>query len=725
MRTRTSNRTKRYTVEKYDFDSSSDEAVPAPQRRKNADERDANFDGALEDDDDDDDHVGAEEDEDEDHDDGRQDDDSDAEVPGARRLPRQRVAPIKPFTAHATSAHSTAAYRNIEPLPADSHAVKSYVGPYDRSMRRQPLIEVWYGPRRERLQTTERLLERWIGWPVLPPKLVAGVGGLAEGCVWSPGFFEREAGLVGGWRERVREASSGGARCRALTAEEAKPYRPPSRLLPVLMGPYPTQREIQFKLGDAHPLSQSGIPYDQDENEAKTPAGWILDAGGLVLGMDWATRRGEDATQLLALAVVPHADQENYDYEAEHQKPDFERHGTVQLWGFRGEKTHVGIVRPSTQQPKLQRTLCLDCGRARRVRWSPACDFLAIICGDGGIRVVDVDGEAYGAYEKVQEPVASLILSDEEGVKATAMAWSSLNRLAVGYSDGSVALWSIYPTRLLSRHPVHHSDVIDIATGYPSMPYLVASTPIGGSAKLVDFRAPSYETTEVQINSVSWQPNLLAWSDHILGFFSGYPSANALNTMVGFMHHRHFPLVRRIFTSECFLSCLAVGRTHPYLLIGTTDGSLWCLNPQCELFRPRRPPADRIRILQHEHRPAEFFPQESPASARGASRLIHGFGTETNRHFMAEARAPPRKGKGRRKNDNADDDGGDDEPAALMDPRRAIVHEFLTRVTAVEWNPNEGYGCWAAAALGSGLVRVLDLGIENVPDEAEGEEEEE
>lgn len=399
MRTRTSNRTKSYTVEKYDFESSSDEVAAAPRRRKNAEERDANFDDAVDDDDED---VEAEDGEDEDHDDGGQDDDSDAEVRSARRLPRQRVAPIRPFNAHAAGADA-AAYRDIEPVPPDSHAVKSYVGPYDRGMRRQPLIEAWYGPRRERVRTTQRLLDRWISWPVLPPKLVADVEGLAEKGVWSPGFFEREAGLADGWRGRVREGSSAGVRCRALTAEEARPYQLPSRPLPVLMGPYPTQREVRFEPGDACSLSQSGIPYSQDENETKSPAGWILDAGGLVLGMDWATRRGEDATQLLALAVVPHADQESYDYEAEHQKPDFERHGTVQLWELRGEKARGGIIRPSTQQPRLQRTLCLDCGRARRVRWSPACDYLAILCGDGGIRVVEVDGEADGTYGMIKQ----------------------------------------------------------------------------------------------------------------------------------------------------------------------------------------------------------------------------------------------------------------------------------------------------------------------------------
>ncbi|GJN83229.1 hypothetical protein PLIIFM63780_006777 [Purpureocillium lilacinum] len=729
MRTRTSNRQKRYTVEKYDFESSSDEvaaATPSRRRRKDADEQDANFDDTAADDqapdDDDDDAVDASDD------DGMaidEDDDDDAsDVPKGRRrapaVPAARKPPRRsgPGKSGGGASLASAQYRDVEPVPPDSHAVKTYSGPYERGVRGQSLIQVWFGPAKDAVHTTQRLLDRWIPWPVLPPKVLddEDLKRLPERGVWAPGCFDRQFELGKAWSERWKSALGEDApHTRTLSAEEAIPFQPPKGSLPVFVGPYPDQTEMKFAPGDAFVISQNGISFEDDQHEAKVPSGWMLDTGGVIVGMDWAPRRDESTPQVLALAVIPRADHDMYDYEEEHQEPGFERHGTVQLWEFRGERIgEAGMMRPLVTAPRLQRTLCLDCGRARRVKWSPGCEnLLAILCGDGSIRVLEVEGEGDGSYECVKTPIAVLRMVDEQGVKATAMDWVSVNRLVAGYTDGSVALWSIHPTRLLSRHPVHHSDVIALSTGYPSQPYLVASLPVGGSAKLVDLRCPSYETTEVQINAVNTEPNMLAWSDHLQGFFSTYPSANALNTMVGFMFHRHFPLVRRIFTAECFPSCLAVGKTHPFLLVGTTDGSLWALNPQCELFKARRPPTDRIRLLQHQHRPAEHFPPDSPASSRGAARIVQGFAMEKNSHGT-ETRGPPKKGKKAKKGEDGDEGGGDDEPNALMDPSRAVVHELGTRVAVVEWNPNEGYGCWAAAALGSGLVRVMDLGLENV-----------
>lgn len=311
------------------------------------------------------------------------------------------------------------------------------------------------------------------------------------------------------------------------------------------------------------------------------------------------------------------------------------------------------------------------------------------------------------------------MLENEDCVKATAMAWVTFNRLVIGYSDGSVALWSIFPSFIISRHPVHHSLVVDIATGYPSQPFLVASTPIGGMTKLVDLSRPTFETTEVQTNAVSWQPNMLAYSHHLQGFYSIYPSANALNTMVAFLHQRFFPIARRVFIGESYNSSLAVGRTHPFLLIGSTDGSLWSLNPQVELFNSRRGPTDRLRVFQHEHRPKELFPHNSPASERGVSRFLHGFAMERARKPKGEVKAQPTKKQKRPKKSDigaVEAEGDDDEEAAgVMDPTRGIVYEPLSRVTSVEWNPNQHFGCWAAAAMASGLVRILDLGLDNVP----------
>jgi transcription factor C subunit 6 len=39
------------------------------------------------------------------------------------------------------------------------------------------------------------------------------------------------------------------------------------------------------------------------------------------------------------------------------------------------------------------------------------------------------------------------------------------------------------------------------------------------------------------------------------------------------------------------------------------------------------------------------------------------------------------------------------------------VFEEKSAVTALAWNPNLKYGMWAVAGLGSGLLRVEDVGV--------------
>ncbi len=41
----------------------------------------------------------------------------------------------------------------------------------------------------------------------------------------------------------------------------------------------------------------------------------------------------------------------------------------------------------------------------------------------------------------------------------------------------------------------------------------------------------------------------------------------------------------------------------------------------------------------------------------------------------------------------------------------ATIHEKESGVTALAWNPNVVCGGWAAAGMGSGLVRVEDLAL--------------
>ncbi|GAB0132303.1 hypothetical protein EsDP_00000744 [Epichloe bromicola] len=708
MKTRTSNRTKKFTPEAYSFESDFSHASPPPPRRRPS----STF-GAPTDSPDQEPISSVSQDE----------ASSPSPAPSAVEAPtpsrgRTKKKPVR--------AARPTGYMDVESVTTDTH-LKGYIGPYDRSMRGQTLIGTWYGPDPDDVHLLQRLVDRWIAWPVLPPKHVPrgkADDDMSDTQPWAQGFLEREARLSERWCVRRRAGTDPPQACVALQGDARAPYEQPRLGIRVVMGPVDAQREWTLYPGDGYSLTQSWLPYDEDGSDDKVPAGWIVDAGGIVTGMDWCPRR--EGVQLLALAVVPHADQENYNYESEHQRPDFQMYGTVQVWAFEG--VHMdGVPRPSPRAPRLRRTICLDFGRVKRLRWSPVPDStsqpplhsLAVLCGDGRVCVVANDEREDGAFDYIINVEASLMLENEDSVKATAMAWATFNRLVVGYSDGSIALWSLYPCFMVSRHPVHHSLIVDIATGYPTQPFLVASTPIGGTTKLVDLSRPTFETTEVQTNAVSWQPNMLAYSHHLQGFYSVYPSANALNTMVGFLHQRFFPVVRRVFVGESYNSSLAVGRTHPFLLIGSTDGSLWSLNPQVELFNSRRGPTDRLRVFHHEHRSKDLFPHGSPASERGVSRFLHGFAIEKGRSAKGEVKVQPVKKQKRPRKSNVEnveaDDDDDEEAAGVMDPTRGIVYEPLSRIASVEWNPNQDFGHWAAAAMATGLVRIMDLGLDNMP----------
>lgn len=402
MRTRTSNRTKNAATQKYTFDGS-----------------DANSDS----------DAYVEDDE-----------------PRARPVAAARARPPPASRTRAAAGAAVAAaatYLDVEAITTDT-SVKGYHGPYERSTRGQALVSVWYGPRQQDIRIAQGLLSKWLDWTVLPPKYTpathddddddntsvasndddeadAEAGPRHdETSPWSKGFFRREAQMAetcfanrkGPAASSPPPSSSSSSSYKALLIDddedERKLYEQPDRGLRVLMGPYDEQAEYVLRPGDAVPLSQAWMPYDQDATADKIPTGWLLDAGGIVTGMDWCPRRGRDAatTQKLALAVLPHADQEHYNYEVEHQKPGFQRHGTVQVWALEGERLDGGVFRPSAKPPTLQRTHCLEFGRARRVRWCPMPNVgsrpeshsFAVLCGDGHVYIIEDDERQGGLY---------------------------------------------------------------------------------------------------------------------------------------------------------------------------------------------------------------------------------------------------------------------------------------------------------------------------------------
>lgn len=326
--------------------------------------------------------------------------------------------------------------------------------------------------------------------------------------------------------------------------------------------------------------------------------------------------------------------------------------------------------------------------------------------------------------------MATLGLSDDYNVQVSCLTWVNTNRIALGHTDGSITLWSIYPQQLLQRVGAHTTYVIDICSAYPSNPYLVASIPVGGCVTLTDLSQPSSELTYVPVPSISFQPNLLCWNETMQGFMALYP-ATTPTTTIAFIHHRYFCQARSISTGSNTVTCVSAGATHPFVLVGCADGSVSSCNALRKLFKQKGELPAKLKIFEHEYRPLDPESQtEGAPKLRGAARILQGFLPESNDDPRTEKRKEvERKKRANRKHkkvskkkrwsgmDSGSDDvdEADEDLEAELDEKlasRLVIHEPLTRVTAVAWNPNLQFSAWAACALGSGLIRVMDLGVQ-------------
>ncbi|GKT63263.1 transcription factor TFIIIC complex subunit [Colletotrichum tofieldiae] len=631
---------------------------------------------------------------------------------------------------------------------ADGRPTRHYTGALKRGQRIQ-VLDFFYGPQEEAVGVASWLLNRWAGYAVLPSKLPDGPAPPLPSPWLDPGFVEDQNHAAKVWFERLNDAKGASEGERKMNAEEAEGYRlKPGGHLVSVIGPYPDQQEVEIAPYDAIILSESGLPLTNHNAKEEKSVGWMFDAGGIVIGMEWASRTGQEA-QILALAVIPHTDQ-LLDFEDAYDQSK----GIIQLWELCGQKNEDGITRPLGRSARLARTVCSGWGRVTRLKWCPvsyrengAMGLLAVLCSDGQVHVVvvkDIGDDEQDAFTKLEHPIVSLGIPSETNVTATCFAWVNTNRIVLGHSDGSLTLWSISPRFLLARHDVHSTRVMHIDTAYPSDPYLVASTPIAGYTTLVDFSDPSCERTSFPCFTITPQPNLLQWHDHLRGFFTVVPSANPLNASVGFVHSRWYAAqVRKVMDGDRLPTCLAAGIHHPFVLVGYMDGTVWAANPSNRIFASKHHFGHKMKIIDHQYIPRErlndsVLGQDTAGESdrcRGASRILQGFRpvpnvnpkvdtwktkVAINKKKDKKAKKPKAKARGKGKadaaaaeDDDADVQGGTEEgDGHFADPKRAVLSEPLTRITTMVWNPNQEYSCWAAVAMASGLVRVMDLGLE-------------
>ncbi|KAI0193176.1 hypothetical protein F4808DRAFT_360862 [Astrocystis sublimbata] len=689
------------------------------------------------------------------------DNDDDVETPASNGQAPSRNSAVKAAKSAKAKSHHTGRTKQdqpdsseltsaeVPPYPSDpgQRWTRTYQGPIKRWTRFYELIDWWFGDKPDRRAILDGYLRLWYRHELIPPKLTTESFLAIARNGWMPPDFADSQRLKflefynTRFIEQFQQQKST-VIDKATALRYCLPHVPDELLL--YIGHASHQTEYRLKHGETMSLSDAGHLISEIETEATITGGWLLDMGGIPVSMAWAPAKGQ-MDQYLAIAVDPFSDQAYYRDLKDAPKEQEQHRSAVQILKFSAVKDRRGILRPSLSAPTLAQALCFSWGRISRLQWCPvavtaedAARLLAVLFVDGKLRIISVPNasrhDGNGVFEQIEHPMILLEPPREHPIEITCFTWVNMNRVATGLSDGSVMLWSLSPTRILLRHPIHSTAIVDIVSGYPTDPFIVSTVPVGGVLTLTDLTRPSAETTYHPNMMVSLQPNLLAWSPHLRGYASMWPSAFAGNPNLTFLPVRGFPLCRHLITVTGLPTCISIGTCHPYILIGSTDGSVWVFNMLRKLSSHREK-TTKLKFFQHEFHnlpPSYTNYGGDEAKPRGACRILNGFLPEPNSHptgvKMAEtqrqnreaakgkgkgkAKAKSRPTKAQAKSTSQPDREVDEEAAMTSGPGPIVLYEPQTRITGVAWNPNIEFSWWAAATTASGLVRVMDIGSE-------------
>jgi len=190
--------------------------------------------------------------------------------------------------------------------------------------------------------------------------------------------------------------------------------------------------------------------------------------------------------------------------------------------------------------------------------------------------------------------------------------------------------------------------------------------------------------------------------------------------------------LRRLFNSTKLCRLLApmtsvvTSTVHSSVLMGSADGTVCCTNPVRRLFSAKSKNSFMQRWFVHDWRPNQQEKGREEAQQRlqktdkeRNSAIQAGQQPVVTDHTSRRGEKPcpndgsPRPGvvritegyKVESLSENWTKRGGAD---AL---RSITTHEEESAVTCLEWNPNIDCGGWAAAGMGSGLLRIEDVAI--------------
>lgn len=272
---------------------------------------------------------------------------------------------------------------------------------------------------------------------------------------------------------------------------------------------------------------------------------------------------------------------------------------------------------------------------------------------------------------------------------SSCMAWLSPTDIIVGCANGWVALYNLLTSQSASKldqqedepipylyFPIHSTYITNLDTAYPQYPHIISSVAMDGNTRLSSLLDPVKDVVDTT------RQRLGTTQIYYYPFLQAFVSTDENDTVRGLS-------VRRFFTSTSVgrlpstISAMAHGsRWHPSIMAGCTEGGIYVFNP-----------LRRFMHTKEAHYHTRWFLHEWAAGKDEQTPNISRFTDDIEIESLSLLRALKGEGK------------------VLNGMMCLTIYDEEQHIVAVEWNPNQHCAGWAAAGMGSGLVRIEDLAM--------------
>ena len=628
------------------------------------------------------------------------------EIPAFEEIPPDVVAKV-----------SRPAYT---PVNADSYNAR----------RKSDRIAANYGKDEKEIAPLLRYRDKWGNEKCLPrksPTLKNDQGGFHESYYQSDEqrLQERTADWNWYWKYGSK-AFVEKQKTRILKEQEGRGYmqiqRPNGKT--VLLGPVKDRKPYRLNplesisFGEAWSSSRTKSHTPGTSNESSRE-GWLINVGdGKVQSLDWCPN-SHGRIHFLAVSTIDIKKDESAPIKKLHKKAQAREEGQernrpvpqnaftpgpstpscIEIWAVAASDANRKDGRFNlSKAPRLCQVICTNWGAVRHLKWSPAprtpkqtprkkragLGLLAGLWGDGEVRVIDVNVEmAKDSTEWIQCTQTAFSHRPSSTIH-TCISWLSSTHLAAGCANGFIAVYDLEALLSPSKspfskekvqrpyfyHPVHHTYISALTSGYPSRPNFIISSAMDGYVGVTDIHAP--ETDSMMSLRSRQGASALAWCEAAQVIIVGWE-----DTTIRFLHLRRSYTSSIIGRTGSVATAMATSRVHPCLIASSTDGAVVATNPLRKFWSFKSAVYQQIWFWHEWSNRNEV--------EGGISRITEGF----------------RVDKG------AEKKGMYTKNSVLL----ATLYEEEQAATCLAWCPSLECGGWAAAGMGSGLVRIEDLSI--------------